>query len=77
MAERQLAQHDERADRHDRGERLAGLLHLRLELAAALAGLEVAARRRRRPADQALGDLAQLAAHLLAGEQARFGGLSE
>ena len=58
------------------GQRLARGLELAAEGAAALAVLQVAAGRGG-GADQALGHLGQLDPHLLAGEQARLGGLGQ
>ena len=63
-------------DRHERGQRLVGLLELLAEVAAAVAGAQVAADRGG-GAPQALGDLAELLADLLAGQQPRLGHLGQ
>ena len=76
LGQQELLEHDQRADREDRGERLVGLAQVRLEGGAAVAAAHVAARRRAQ-APQALGDLAELLAHLLAVKGARLGGLGE
>ncbi len=77
VAEDELLEHDQRADRHQRGQRLVGLLELDPERRAALARLQVAPDERARLAPQALGDLAELDPHLIAGQQARLGRLGQ
>ena len=76
VGEQRLLEQQQRPDREQRGQRPVGLAQLLAEALAALARAQVAADRRRRAA-QALGDLAELLAHLLAGQQARLGGLGE
>jgi hypothetical protein len=76
VREQRLLEQQQRRDREDRGERLVGLAQLLAERGAAIAGAQVPADGRARAA-QPLGDLAQLVADLLAGQQPRLGGLGE
>ena len=76
FAIRAFLKQQQRAERHDRRQRAIVGAQLCAEVAAAVAALDVAADRRRELA-QALGGLAELEAHLLAGELARLGRLGQ
>src|SRR5439155_23311813 len=74
VGEEELLDDEQRADREDRSQRAVCRLELLAEHRAALARAQVPAHRRAR-ALEALGDLAELEAHLLAGQLARLGRL--
>jgi hypothetical protein len=76
VGEQQLLEQQQRGHRQDGRERLVRLAQRLAERDAAVAGPQVAADRGAR-APQALGDLAELVAHLVAAEQARLGRLGE
>jgi len=59
------------------GERLVGLLELRTELRAALAAAHVPAHQRAGAALETLGDLGQLDADVVTGQQSCLGGLGQ
>lgn len=69
MCERELAKQCERSHGQQRGQSPVGLLQLISEGGAAGARLEMATDERARPAQQPLGDLPQLDADVVAGEQ--------
>ena len=77
VREEKLVEERQRTDRRQRGERAVGLAHLALEDLAAAAVLDVAADRRALLAAQALGDLGELLADLVAAQQPRLGSLRE
>ena len=76
LDQQDLLEQDDRADRQECRERAVVRAQLRLEAAAAIAVLDVAAHRRRQRADP-LGARAEFAANLLAGQLARLSGLGE
>ena len=76
VGEQGLLQEQQRPDRVQRGQRAVVLAQLLAEQRAAVARAQVAADRSGR-ALQALGDLAELQPHLLAGQQARLGRLGQ
>jgi hypothetical protein len=74
MREHELLEDHEGSEWEQRRERLVRLTKLDAEGRAAVAGAKVAADERPRPAPQPLGYFAKLESHLVAGQEAGFGG---